>query len=220
MAFNINMWIEQITNKLKISFSDRLLFVGLQGSYNRNEVAEESDIDIVVILDELNFQDIKIYKKIINEMPYNEKACGFISGKMELTDWSKPDLFQFFYDTKPIYGNLSDIIHPPSKDDIRKALKSGFENIYHSAVHSFLHSTDYKNDLMNIYKMTFFVLQAKYFIEKDIYMPTKNKLYENLQNIDKEILNTCINRKYITEKNEKEIENLYNKLIIWSKSNL
>ena len=53
-------------------------------------------------------------------MPYKEKACGFISGKKELQNWSKTDLFQFFYDTKPIFGNLADITEPPSLGDIQK----------------------------------------------------------------------------------------------------
>lgn len=39
--------------RLNKSFRDRVWFVGLQGSYGRGEATETSDIDIVVILDEL-----------------------------------------------------------------------------------------------------------------------------------------------------------------------
>ena len=128
----------------------------MQGSYNRGEATPKSDIDLIVILETITFENLKTYKNIINSMPYKEKACGFISGKKEIQNWSKSDLFQFYYDTKPLYGKLSEIIAPPSQKDIERAVKSGFETIYHSASHSYLHSQNPKSDLISLYKMAFF----------------------------------------------------------------
>lgn len=215
MAFEINLWLESIINKLKSKFAQRLLFVGLQGSYNRNEATDESDIDLVVILDEFNFDDIKSYKNIINEMPYSEKACGFVSGQKELKNWSKSDLFQFFYDTKPLLGDLSAITAPPSKLDIEQSVKIGCENLYHAAVHSFLHSKNLAEDLISLYKMTFFILQSVYFLKLNEYIPTKQELLKKLDGADKNILKTCINREDIKTKEISEIEFLYNQLIKW-----
>jgi len=217
---NIEIWLNNIIKKLKEQFSDKLLFVGLQGSYNRGEADDESDIDIVVILDELGFEELKIYRSIINSMPLKNKACGFISGKSELKKWSKPDLFQFFYDTKPLYKNLSDITEPPKKGDIKISVKISSENLYHASVHSFMHSNDYKEDLKNLYKTTFFILQSKYFIETGKYIPTKKQLLEFLEGEDKEILNICINKKDIASMKPENIDNLYSKLIRWSSSNI
>lgn len=214
MEFNIDNWIREITENLKKSFASRLLFVGLQGSYNRGEATDNSDIDLVVIINELNFEDLKTYRSIIDRMPFREKACGFVSGKKELQNWSKSDLFQFFHDTRPLVGKLDDIIQPPSRADIKNSIKVSSENLYHAAVHSFLHSNNYVEDLQNLYKMTFFILQAEYFVKNNIYIPTKAELYEKLDGLDKKILEICIN------KNINKYENLYEKLIYWSKTKI
>lgn len=216
MTIKIDEWLNLAIEKLQKSFKEKLLFVGLQGSYNRGEATPESDIDLVVILDKLSFEDLKEYRKIIDEMSNKELACGFISGKKELQNWSKCDLFQFFYDTKSLVGNLEDIIQPPSIEDIKKSIKTSSETLYHAAVHSFVHSTNYAVDLQSLYKMTFFILQAKYFVENNIYIKTKKELAECLNNADREILDVCINRKQIDSNNENELENLYKKLIDWT----
>ncbi len=220
MTINIEEWLNISIEKLQKTFSEKLLFVGLQGSYNRGEATPESDVDLVVIIEELNFENLKQYRQIIDEMPYKELACGFISGRKELQNWSKSDLFQFFYDTKLLYGNLEEIIQPPSIEDIKKSIKASSETLYHAAVHSFVHSANYAEDLENLYKMTFFILQAKYFVETSVYIKTKNELLECLQGTDREILNICINRKEINSNEKFEFENLYKKLIDWTVKNI
>ncbi|MBO5739111.1 nucleotidyltransferase domain-containing protein [bacterium] len=218
--FDINVWLDIIIKKLQNEFEQRLLFVGLQGSYNRGEATQSSDIDLVVILDNLSFEDLKRYHSIINSMPDKDKSCGFISGREELQNWSKSDLFQFFYDTKSLIGNLQDLIQPPTIEDAKQAVKIGSENLYHTAVHSFIHSNNRTEDLKNLYKSTFFILQTKYFIETKKYIPTKMELLELLIGIDRDILNTCINRNNINEKTTIELENLYKMLIQWSSDNI
>jgi predicted nucleotidyltransferase len=42
------------------TFSERIWFIGLQGSYGRNEANASSDIDMVVILDELHTEDYSL----------------------------------------------------------------------------------------------------------------------------------------------------------------
>lgn len=216
MIFDINKWLNSVVEELQKSFKDNLLFVGLQGSYNRGEATSESDIDLVVILNNMTFDDLKTYRSIIESMPNKNKACGFISGKNEIQKWSKSDMFQFFYDTKSIYGKLEDIISHPSIENIKNSIKTSSENLYHSVVHSFLYSDNYIQDLQNFYKMTFFILQAKYFVETNSYIPTKKQLLEYLCGEDKEILDICINRKSINS----DIENLYKKLIKWCLANI
>lgn len=220
MKFDIDEWVNLAIEKLQKVFREKLLFVGLQGSYNRGEATSESDIDLVIILDELSFDDLKEYRKIINEMTNKELACGFISGKKELQNWSKTDLFQFFYDTKPLVGNLENIIQSPTIEDIKKSIKTSSEALYHAAVHSFVHSTNFAEDLQSLYKMTFFILQAKYFIKTNTYVKTKNELLECLQGINQEILNICINIKQLNSIEKNELETLYEKLINWTSQNI
>ena len=192
MSFDVDIWLDTTIEKLQEKFSQNLLFVGLQGSYNRGEATDSSDIDLIVILENLTFEDLKRYRLIIDSLPHKEKACGFISGKNELQKWSKADMFQFYYDTKSLYGKLEDIIQPPSLDEIKQSIKISSENLYHATVHSFVHSNNYVEDLQNLYKMTFFILQAKYFVQTNNYIPTKKQLVEQLNETEKEILNICI----------------------------
>lgn len=220
MSFNLEEWLSIAIDKLQKTFDEKLLFVGLQGSYNRGEATPESDIDLVVILEELSFENLKQYRQIIDEMPNKEMACGFISGKQELQNWSKADLFQFFYDTKPLVGNLENIIQSPTIEDIKKSIKTSSEDLYHAAVHSFVHSTNFAEDLQSLYKMTFFILQAKYFIKTNTYVKTKNELLECLQGINQEILNICINIKQLNSIEKNELETLYEKLINWTSQNI
>lgn len=56
----------------------------LQGSYGRGEATETSDIDAVVILDELTVTDIQTYSIMLDTLPYRELICGFLSGKDEI----------------------------------------------------------------------------------------------------------------------------------------
>ena len=220
MSFDVDIWLDTTIEKLQEKFSQNLLFVGLQGSFNRGEATDSSDIDLIVILENLTFEDLKRYRLIIDSLPHKEKACGFISGKNELQKWSKADMFQFYYDTKSLYGKLEDIIQPPSLDEIKQSIKISSENLYHATVHSFVHSNDYVEDLQNLYKMTFFILQAKYFVQTNNYIPTKKQLVEQLNETEKEILNICINKENILNYSQSEIETLYCKLIEWCSSNI
>ncbi len=56
---DITMWMQNFLHKLNETFANRVWFVGLQGSYGRGEATEASDIDVVVILDELSAMDIQ-----------------------------------------------------------------------------------------------------------------------------------------------------------------
>ena len=58
---DITAWTKNFLQTLNETFANRVWFVGLQGSYGRGEATETSDIDIVVILDELSAIDIQTY---------------------------------------------------------------------------------------------------------------------------------------------------------------
>ena len=96
---DINIWTEKFLSALDKEFPNRVYFAGLQGSYSRGEATDESDIDMVVILDELSAEDIAIYNKMLDTLPHRELICGFLSGKDEILNWEASDLFQFYYDT-------------------------------------------------------------------------------------------------------------------------
>ena len=60
-------WLENFVKEMKKGFGSRIEFIGLQGSHGRGEASEESDIDIVVILDKVDIEDLKKYDEIISK---------------------------------------------------------------------------------------------------------------------------------------------------------
>ena len=92
----INTWMQTFLHALHETFANRVWFVGLQGSYGRGEATDTSDIDTVVILDELSAADIQAYHAMLDTLPHRELTCGFLSGKKEIMNWEPSDLFQFW----------------------------------------------------------------------------------------------------------------------------
>ena len=121
--FNLEDWLVEIVGKIRGHFCKRVVFIGLQGSYKRGEATAASDVDLVVILDEFRSEDLKAYREIVRSMPDYEKACGFISGRAELQNWSKSDLFRFYFETEDYYGDLTELIATPENDDRRRTVE-------------------------------------------------------------------------------------------------
>lgn len=113
ICFSISMKIpipivrlEKYRQAITEHFGSRIWFMGLQGSYGRGEASPESDIDVVLILDQAGTQDFLEYREILDTLPERDRICGFVSGKDEIEAWEPSDLFQFYYDTTPIMGSL------------------------------------------------------------------------------------------------------------------
>ena len=176
---DIKTWVPQFVNKVEQSFGNRIWFIGLQGSYGRNEATDASDIDVVVILDELRIDDLKTYRDMLDTLPNRDLICGFISGKAELLNWEASDLFQFYYDTEPIKGNLDALLEKIDKRSVRRAIKIGACNIYHACVHNFVHEKNY-DILRSLYKSAVFVIQAVWFYETGNYIKSKTELQSAL----------------------------------------
>ena len=188
---DINTWINAFTEKLRQTFANRVWFIGLQGSYGRGEATDKSDIDAVVILDELRINDLKIYRDMLDTLPNRDLICGFISGKDELLNWESSDLFQFYYDTTPIKGTLDALLDKIDKSAVRRAIRGGACNVYHACVHNFVHEK-IEGILRSLYKSSVFVIQAIYFYETDKYIKSKIELQKAI-NPPSAILETAQN---------------------------
>ena len=79
---DIDVWMNDLIDQLMIEFKERLVLVGLQGSRARGEQREDSDIDVVVIVKDLNVEDFASYRSVIQKMPYAKLACGFIGARL------------------------------------------------------------------------------------------------------------------------------------------
>ena len=162
-------WLNGFLKALNDTFAERVWFVGLQGSYGRGEATETSDIDLVVILDELGVADIQAYHAMLDTLPHRELICGFLSGKNELLHWEPSDLFQFYYDTKPIKGSLDALLPLLDREAVNRAIKIGACNIFHGCVHNMLYEKS-EDILKELYKAASFVVQAIVFKQTGAYV--------------------------------------------------
>ncbi len=184
---DIDSWMQLYQASVTAAFGERIQFIGLQGSYGRGEANENSDIDVVLILDEVSLADLKEYKRAIAALPSRQLICGFVSGKNELANWHKADLFQFYHDTIPMLGDLKVLLPPLSEADTRNAISIGACTLYHQCSHNFLHDED-SAMLKGMFKSAFFILQAKYFLETGKYVKSHTDLKSLLNGEDLMIL--------------------------------
>ena len=172
---DINAWMNDFLQRLNNTFGNRVWFVGLQGSFGRGEATPTSDIDTVVILDELSARDIEVYNAMLDTLPQRERICGFLSGKDEILNWEPSDLFQFYHDTIPIKGSLDEVLAVIDEIAVNRAIKIGACNIFHQCVHNMLHEKS-EDILRGMYKSASFVLQAIVFKRTGNYIKNKKEL--------------------------------------------
>ena len=72
---DIENYIERLIILLKDCFELRLLYVGLQGSYLRGEATDNSDVDIMVVIDGLSVSDLDAYRAAIQSLEHFDKSC-------------------------------------------------------------------------------------------------------------------------------------------------
>ncbi|NLO22933.1 MAG: nucleotidyltransferase domain-containing protein [Fibrobacter sp.] len=191
---DITAWMQNFLQTLSETFADRVWFVGLQGSYGRGEATETSDIDIVVILDELSAMDIQTYNTILDTLPHRELICGFLSGRNEIMNWEPSDLFQFCNDTTSIKGSLDEVMAVIDKNAVNRAIKIGACNIYHGCVHNMLHEKS-EDILRGLYKSASFVVQAIAFQQSGRYIKHQEELLTVATLKEQAIINTFLSLK-------------------------
>ena len=191
---DIKIWMDNFLKALNDYFGNRVWFVGLQGSYGRGEAAEKSDIDVVVILDELSAMDIQNYNNMLDTLPHRELICGFLSGKNEIMNWEPSDLFQFCHDTTPIKGSLDEVMAVVDESAVNRAIKIGVCNIYHGCVHNMLIDKS-KEVLRGLYKSASFVVQAIVFKQTGNYIKHQEELLTVAMPDEQTIINTFLSLK-------------------------
>lgn len=209
----LTSWMETFRNKLVTLFDSRLLFLGLQGSYARGEQTPKSDIDVVVILDKVNFIDLKAYRHMLDTMERRELICGFLAGEEELRNWEKSDLLQLILDTRSIVGSLDYLFQSFSHEDVRRAVLSGACNIYHACSHNFLHARS-RDMIVGLYKSARFTVRMKHFMETGDYIASMAILVKAVSGYDRCILETVVSGNNIVD--EDAFENSCCQLLEWA----
>ena len=213
---DISAWIQCFLQMLNETFANRVWFVGLQGSYGRGEATEASDIDIVVILDELTALDIQKYNAMLDTLPNRELICGFVSGKDELLHWEPSDLFQFYYDTTPIKGSLDELLTVIDEAAVGRTIKIGACNIYHGCVHNMLHEKS-EDILKGLYKSASFVVQAIAFKQTGKYIKHLCELRDVVSTDEMVIIDTFLSLK---NGGAVDFNSMSEALFVWSRKRI
>ena len=191
---DITAWMKNFLKSLNETFANRVWFVGLQGSYGRGEATETSDIDVVVILDELSAMDIQTYNDMLDTLSHRDLICGFLSGKSEVLNWEPSDLFQFCHDTTPIQGSLDEVMAVIDESVVSRAIKIGACNIFHGCVHNMLYEKS-EDILRGLYKSASFVVQAIVFKQTGNYIIHQKDLLQVVSFDERVIVETFLNLK-------------------------
>jgi hypothetical protein len=213
---DVRTWMDDFLNALNHHFNDRVWFVGLQGSYSRGEARDTSDIDVVVILDELSSSDIQAYHTMLDTMPNRELICGFLAGKNELLCWEPSDLFQFYYDTTSIKGSLDELLVLIDETAVDRAIKIGACNIYHACIHNMLHEKS-EDILKGLYKSASFVVQAIAFQQTGQYVRLQKDLLKVVSADEQNIIEIFLKLK---RRGTVEFDAMSDTLFSWSKKRI
>ncbi len=188
--FDLDEYLHSLISGCRSVFGDRLLYVGLQGSYMRGEATENSDIDIMIILDRFSVNDMDAYRRILKRIGNEEKSCGFICGRDEMTRWNPLEVCQLRHTTKDLLGSLNGCLPSATKTDEINYVKLSLGNLYHEICHRYIHADRDRNaaKFRGTCKGLFFIIQNMHYLESGRFVITKRELKERVSEEDRNML--------------------------------
>ena len=216
---NIEHYISTLLDLLRQQFGSRLQYLGLQGSYLRNEATENSDIDIMVILDSLDPSDLAAYRSVIASVDHFDKSCGFICSKEDLAKWNPLEICHLLHSTKDYYGKLRTLVPVFTEHDIRNFVKLSVGNLYHEICHRYIHACTEasKARLPGTFKGVFFILQNLHYLTHGEFIGTKAELVQLLSGKDQAVLEHSI---AMNQGAEFDFEESFQLLFTWCQETL
>ena len=188
--FALDSYLNALILSCRAAFGERLLYVGLQGSWLRGEAHENSDIDVMVILDRFSVQDMDRYRELLKEIGFFERSCGFICGRDELLHWNPLEVCQLRHTTKDLFGVLSDYLPSAAWEDEVNYVKISLGNLYHELCHRYIHADRERNvaAFRGTCKGVFFLMQNLHYLESGRFIITKKELKADVSEEDRRVL--------------------------------
>lgn len=192
--FEPKEYLNSLTTLLKAYFRNRLRYIGLQGSYLREEATEDSDIDIMVVIDGFSPADMELYRVVIKSLERPEKSCGFICGTEELRHWNPLEICHLVHATKDYFGTLKELVPAYTQYDVQAFIKMSLGNLFHEICHRRIHVSRAENEqaLPTSYKGVFFILQNLHYLNCGRFIPTKTELLSALAGKDRQVMETAL----------------------------
>lgn len=190
----IEEYIDELTDILADAFGERLVYIGLQGSYLRNEATENSDIDIMAVIDDISVEDLDTYRQALVSIGNFDKSCGFICGRADLSHWNPLELCHLLNTTKDYYGELKNLVPAYTMEDERNYVKFSLNNLYHELCHRYIHA-DREHNISRLpvtCKSVFYIVQHLHYLRTGNFVPTKRELLECVQGEDKAVLELSV----------------------------
>ncbi len=207
----IDAYLDRLIAECRFAFGEAMLYLGLQGSHYRGEASENSDIDIMLVLDRLTVEDMRTYQTILKRIGSYDKSCGFICGRDELTRWNPLEVCQLRHTTKDLFGNLSSYLPKASRVDEINYVKFSLGNLYHELCHRYIHADREKNRMKfrDTCKSIFFLLQNLIYLESGTFAVTKKELKSIVSEEDGAVLTlTDLSDGY-------DFEDAFSRIFIW-----
>lgn len=208
---DIDAYLRCIIGLLQDAFGTRLLYVGLQGSYLRGEAHENSDIDVMVVLDRLTVEDMMRYRTVIASAGQQDRACGFICGREELAHWNPCEICHLLHTTHDCYGELAPLVPSYTQEDVRTFVKLSVGNLYHMLCHTYVHAGDAAcaQLLPDAWKQVFFILQNVTFLKNGRFYQNRRELLTALSGADCEVLQKAMEPSGAEEPFEARFQQLF-----------
>lgn len=215
---DVEPWMNEAVASLQEQFGPRLLFVGLQGSHRRGEAREESDIDILTILDRVDVADLAAYRQVLRALPEGEKACGFTCGRDELLAWPPFELFQFASDTDTWFGDLVSLLPPFTRQDTIAGARSAVSGLHHYTAYLYVSGDEAAraDALKGVYKGFFFAMQLVHYLRTGVYAKTKRELLGLLSGSEAELLHLGMDEGQYRSLGEREPDRLFQLMLDWT----
>jgi len=185
----IDTYMSTLLPLLRREFGTDLLYVGLQGSYLRGEATENSDIDIMVILERVDLAVLDRYRAVLAAVGEEELSCGFLCSRADMIHWNPTEIPGLLRSTKDYYGTLAGFVPPYTAYDLKVYLQTGFGNLYHEITHRYIHSTPEHSyaALAELHKPVFFLFQNLLLYRDGIYPENRRMLTDLLTGKDRDI---------------------------------
>lgn len=192
--FHPDEYISALTSLLHAAFGTRLIYVGLQGSYLRGEATESSDIDVMVVIDNMSAADLSVYRQAIASLPDPDKSCGFICGREDLLHWNPLEICHLLHTTQDHFGALAELVPPYTLHDVRAYAQLSAGNLYHELWHRFIHAPAAENiaAFPAACRQVFFILQNLHYLDSGVFHGTKAALLSALSGRDRIVLEMAL----------------------------
>ncbi|MBR3765180.1 MAG: nucleotidyltransferase domain-containing protein [Clostridia bacterium] len=192
--FKPDIYISDLIAFLKPALGERLVYVGLQGSYLRGEATQSSDIDVMTVIRDITPADLDVYRSAIQSLGNAEQSCGFICGQDELLHWNPLEICHLLHTTEDHLGTLASLVPAYTREDVRAYVKISVSNLCHEICHRYVHATPERNAqaLPGTYKGVFFILQNLHWLRTGCFIGTKAALLAALDGPDRQVLEASL----------------------------